>query len=97
MLTRIVRFEHPRGLAAGAPRRRRKAVKFNPRRRTRSRHYSATVPPARASFLIEYLHLIQDTYKQISAAHLAALGGRNAAGLRRGVRNGGRSTPISTW
>src|ERR1700724_14346 len=29
--------------------------------------------PRRRDLLIEYLHLIQDTYKQISAAHLAAL------------------------
>src|SRR6195256_5047686 len=29
--------------------------------------------PRRRDLLIEYLHLIQDSYKQISAAHLAAL------------------------
>src|ERR1700756_562325 len=29
--------------------------------------------PRRRDLLIEYLHLIQDTYHQISAAHLAAL------------------------
>src|SRR6201992_2831922 len=29
--------------------------------------------PRRRDLLIEHLHLIQDTYKQISAAHLAAL------------------------
>ena len=29
--------------------------------------------PRRRDLLIEYLHLIQDTYKQLSAAHLAAL------------------------
>src|SRR6516164_6504482 len=29
--------------------------------------------PRRRGLLIEHLHLIQDTYKQISAAHLAAL------------------------
>src|ERR1700710_1688412 len=29
--------------------------------------------PRRRDLLIEYLHLIQDTYKQISAGHLAAL------------------------
>src|SRR6185437_4265534 len=29
--------------------------------------------PRRRDMLIEYLHLIQDTYRQISAAHLAAL------------------------
>ncbi|MBS0531477.1 MAG: NADH-quinone oxidoreductase subunit F, partial [Proteobacteria bacterium] len=29
--------------------------------------------PRRRDLLIEYLHLIQDTYRQISAAHLAAL------------------------
>src|SRR5258708_37704656 len=29
--------------------------------------------PRRRDLLIEYLHLIQDAYKQISAAHLAAL------------------------
>src|SRR3569833_4651725 len=31
--------------------------------------------PRRRDLLIEYLHLIQDTYHQISAAHLAALAG----------------------
>src|SRR3954466_1968233 len=30
-------------------------------------------PPRRRDLLIEHLHLIQDTYRQISAAHLAAL------------------------
>ena len=29
--------------------------------------------PRRRDLLIEYLHLVQDTYHQISAAHLAAL------------------------
>ena len=29
--------------------------------------------PRRRDLLIEYLHLIQDSYKQLSAAHLAAL------------------------
>src|SRR5260370_27690515 len=29
--------------------------------------------PRRRDLLIEHLHLIQDTYRQISAAHLAAL------------------------
>ncbi len=29
--------------------------------------------PRRRDMLIEYLHLIQDNYQQISAAHLAAL------------------------
>jgi len=29
--------------------------------------------PRRRDLLIEHLHLIQDTYKQISAAHLVAL------------------------
>ena len=42
------------------------------RRRTRSPISSPTGRAAR-DLLIEHLHLIQDAYKQISAAHLAAL------------------------
>jgi formate dehydrogenase len=38
----------------------------------------------RRDLLIEHLHLIQDTYKQISAAHLAALAD-DEAGVLRGV------------
>ena len=38
--------------------------------------------------LIEYLHLIQDEFGQISAAHLAALADEMRAVLCRGVRDG---------
>src|ERR1700689_2425333 len=39
--------------------------------------------PRRRDLLIEYLHLIQDKYRQISAAHLAAL----ADGVKEGEAN----------
>ena len=44
--------------------------------------------PLRRDLLIEHLHLIQDRYHQISAAHLAALADAHEALLRRGVRDG---------
>ncbi len=67
----VVRFEHP-----GAGRRRAKVV---PKGREISPRASDEVAallgdrPRRRDLLIEYLHLIQDAYNQISAAHLAAL------------------------
>src|SRR5665213_3448692 len=67
----IVRFEHP-----GAGRRRARAI---PKGRDVQPEAKYDVEnllggrPREREFLIEYLHLIQDTYKQISAAHLAAL------------------------
>ena len=44
--------------------------------------------PRRRDLLIEFLHLIQDKYGHLSAAHLAA--------LARSMRSR-RSMPISTW
>ncbi len=67
----VVRFAHP-----GAGRRRTKATpkgrEITPRA---ADEISALLGdrPRRRDLLIEYLHLIQDTYHQISAAHLAAL------------------------
>src|SRR4051794_948933 len=64
-------FEHP---GEG-----RKRAKMNPKGRqvdpTASHEIELLLGdrPRRRDLLIEYLHLIQDTYKQISAAHLAAL------------------------
>ena len=68
---KIVRFEHP-----GAGRRRAKTTpkgrEIQPAAKNEVAMLLGDRPRAR-EFLIEYLHLIQDTYKQISAAHLAAL------------------------
>ncbi len=67
----IVRFEHP-----GAGRRRAKST---PKGRTvdpQAKHEIEMLlgqRPRTREFLIEHLHLIQDAYHQISAAHLAAL------------------------
>jgi NADH:ubiquinone oxidoreductase subunit F (NADH-binding)/NADH:ubiquinone oxidoreductase subunit E len=64
-------FEHPGGG--------RKRAKLNPKGRqvdpTASHEIELLLGdrPRRRDLLIEHLHLIQDTYKQISAAHLAAL------------------------
>ncbi len=64
-------FEHP-----GEGRRRAKAT---PKGRQVDHHAAEEIAsllgdrPRRRDLLIEHLHLIQDTYKQISAAHLAAL------------------------
>ena len=64
-------FEHP---GEG-----RKRAKMNPKGRqvdpTASHEIELLLGdrPRRRDLLIEHLHLIQDTYKQISAAHLAAL------------------------
>jgi formate dehydrogenase len=67
----ILRFEHP-----GAGRRRAKATPKGRDVQPEAKHDIETLlanRPRAREFLIEYLHLIQDTYKQISAAHLAAL------------------------
>ena len=67
----ILRFEHP-----GAGRRRAKATPKGREVQPLAKHEVETLlgdRPRAREFLIEYLHLIQDTYKQISAAHLAAL------------------------
>jgi NADH:ubiquinone oxidoreductase subunit F (NADH-binding)/NADH:ubiquinone oxidoreductase subunit E len=68
---KIVRFEHP-----GAGRRRAqttpKGREVQPEAKSEVAALLGDRPRAR-EFLIEFLHLIQDTYKQISAAHLAAL------------------------
>src|SRR4030088_3518724 len=64
-------FEHP---GAG-----RKRAKSTPKGRQVDPEAAEEVAlllgarPRRRDLLIEYLHLIQDTYRQISAAHLAAL------------------------
>jgi formate dehydrogenase beta subunit len=69
----VVRFGHP-----GAGRRR---AKVTPKGREIIPRASDEIAallgnrPRRRDLLIEYLHLIQDTYHQISAAHLAALAG----------------------
>ena len=54
------------------PRRRRKAARSTPLPPTRS-NCCLRDRPRRRDLLIEHLHLIQDKYHQISAAHLAAL------------------------
>ncbi len=67
----IRRFEHP-----GAGRRRAKATPKGREVQPQAKHEVATLlgdRPRAREFLIEHLHLIQDTYNQISAAHLAAL------------------------
>jgi NADH:ubiquinone oxidoreductase subunit F (NADH-binding)/NADH:ubiquinone oxidoreductase subunit E len=67
----IVRFEHP-----GAGRRRAKMTPKGRQVQPQAKNEVATLlgtRPRERESLIEYLHLIQDTYKQISAAHLAAL------------------------
>jgi formate dehydrogenase len=67
----IVRFEHP-----GAGRRRAKSTPKGRDVQPEAKHEIATLlgdRPRDRPLLIEYLHLIQDRYHQISAAHLAAL------------------------
>jgi formate dehydrogenase len=67
----VVRFEHP-----GAGRRRARSIPKGRDVHPEAKHQIETLLGARPrvrDMLIEYLHLIQDTYKQISAAHLAAL------------------------
>jgi formate dehydrogenase len=67
----VIRFAHP-----GASRR---GAKITPKGRQITPRASDELAvllgdrPRRRDLLIEYLHLIQDTYHQISAAHLAAL------------------------
>jgi NADH:ubiquinone oxidoreductase subunit F (NADH-binding)/NADH:ubiquinone oxidoreductase subunit E len=68
---KIIRFEHP-----GAGRRRAKTTPKGREVQPKAKDEVATLlgnRPRAREFLIEYLHLIQDSYKQISAAHLAAL------------------------
>jgi len=67
----VVRFEHP-----GAGRRRAAALPKGREVQPKAKHEIEALladRPRVREYLIEYLHLIQDTYKQISAAHLAAL------------------------
>ncbi|MGH7212006.1 MAG: NAD(P)H-dependent oxidoreductase subunit E, partial [Acetobacteraceae bacterium] len=67
----ILRFDHP-----GAGRRRARATPKGREVQPQAKHEVTTLLGDRLrvrEFLIEYLHLIQDTYHQISAAHLAAL------------------------
>jgi formate dehydrogenase beta subunit len=67
----VIRFEHP-----GAGRRRARTIPKGREVQPQAKHEVATLlgdRPRRREFLIEHLHLIQDAYQQISAAHLAAL------------------------
>ena len=67
----VVRFEHP-----GAGRRRASALPKGREVQPKAKFEVAALlgdRPREREYLIEYLHLIQDTYHQISAAHLAAL------------------------
>ena len=67
----VVHFEHP-----GAGRRRARSVPKGRAVNIQAREEVAALlgdRPRQRDCLIEYLHLIQDTYHQISAAHLAAL------------------------
>ena len=68
----ILRFEHPGAGRRRAKARRRRAARCSHRRKHEVAALLGDRPRAR-EFLIEHLHLIQDTYHQISAAHLAAL------------------------
>ncbi len=70
-LHKVQPFEHP-----GEGRRRAKATPKGRQVDPDAAHEIAALlgdRPRRRDLLIEHLHLIQDTYKQISAAHLAAL------------------------
>jgi formate dehydrogenase beta subunit len=70
-LTKVRKFEHPgrgRNRARPIP----KGRQVDPRAADTIRALLGDAPRER-HFLIEYLHRIQDTYGQISAAHLAAL------------------------
>ena len=67
----VLRFDHP-----GAGRRRAKSTPKGRDVQPQARHEIEALlgdRPRAREFLIEHLHLIQDTYHQISAAHLAAL------------------------
>jgi len=68
---KVVRFEHP-----GAGRRRATALPKGREVQPQAKHEVEALlgdRPRAREYLIEYLHLIQDAYRQISAAHLAAL------------------------
>ncbi len=70
-LQKVRSFDHP-----GQGRRRAKSTPKGRQIDPDAAHDIATLlgdRPRRRDLLIEHLHLIQDTYKQISAAHLAAL------------------------
>jgi len=67
----VVKFEHP-----GAGRRRAKSTPKGREVQPQAKHEIAALlgdRPRVRDMLIEYLHLVQDTYHQISVAHLAAL------------------------
>ena len=67
----VLRFEHP-----GAGRRRAKSTPKGREVLPQAKHEIATLLDGSSrdrQYLIEYLHLIQDKWHQISAAHLAAL------------------------
>ncbi len=67
----VIRFEHP-----GAGRRRARVTPKGRFVSLQARDEIAALlgdRPRQRDCLIEYLHLIQDTYHQISASHLAAL------------------------
>jgi NADH:ubiquinone oxidoreductase subunit F (NADH-binding)/NADH:ubiquinone oxidoreductase subunit E len=67
----VLRYEHP-----GAGRRRARTVPKGRDVQPQAKHDVESLlgdRPREREFLIEYLHLIQDAYHQISAAHLAAL------------------------
>ena len=67
----LLKFEHP-----GAGRRRAKSTPKGREVLPNALHEVATLlggSPRDRQFLIEYLHLIQDRYHQLSASHLAAL------------------------
>jgi formate dehydrogenase beta subunit len=68
---KVIRFEHP-----GAHRQRAKSTPKGRSVSIQAREEIAALlgdRPRQRDCLIEYLHLVQDTYRQISAAHLAAL------------------------
>jgi NADH:ubiquinone oxidoreductase subunit F (NADH-binding)/NADH:ubiquinone oxidoreductase subunit E len=68
---KVIRFEHPgagRGRARSIP----KGREVQPLAKVEIAALLGDRPRQR-EYLIEYLHLIQDAYKQISAAHLTAL------------------------
>ena len=70
-LQKVRPFEHP-----GEGRRRAKSTPKGRQVEPEAAHEIAELlgnRPRRRDLLIEHLHLIQDTYRQISAAHLAAL------------------------
>ncbi|GAC1342152.1 MAG: NADH-ubiquinone oxidoreductase-F iron-sulfur binding region domain-containing protein [Acetobacteraceae bacterium] len=70
-VSKVVKFEHP-----GAGRRRATTTPKGREVLPQAKHAIGELlgdRPRERHYLIEYLHLIQDTYHQISAAHLAAL------------------------